>query len=132
MWLAGVSGPASALPARHIPYLTARAPTLARQLAARSARGDAQGGSDAKSVWLSTTSQAALTAALEAGVDTVVFEEGQAALAEEWQQLGRFQAVTCTADGRLVGVDGEQVGGASRLGVLAGNPAVLRAFMMRL
>ncbi len=54
--------------------------------------------------------QDALTAGLEAGISTVVFGEGQAALAQEWQQLGRFEAVTRTADGRLLGAAGEQVG----------------------
>jgi 3-dehydroquinate synthase class II len=78
-------------------------------------------GGGKKLVWLSTASQAALTAALEAGVDTVVFEEEQAALAEEWQRLGRFQAVTRTADGRLVDGEGEQVQahGHAWAGVLA-------------
>lgn len=61
-------------------------------------------------------SQDALTAGLEAGVSTVVFEESQAPLAQEWQQLGRFEAVTRTADGRLLGADGKQVGASGWLG----------------
>lgn len=61
--------------------------------------------------------QDALTAGLEAGVSTVVFAEGQAALAREWQQLGRFEALTRAADGRLLGADGMQVGG--RAGALS-------------
>ena len=63
--------------------------------------------------------QDALTAGLEAGVSTIVFAEGQAALAREWQQLGRFDAVTRTADGRLLGADGTQVSrfGGAALGV---------------
>lgn len=40
----------------------------------------------------------------------MVFNEQQAPLAKEWQQLGRFQAVTRTADGRLLDAAGTQVG----------------------
>ena len=54
--------------------------------------------------------QDALTSALEAGVGTVVFDESQASLAQEWQQLGRFEAITRTADGRLLDAGGAQVG----------------------
>lgn len=45
-------------------------------------------------------------------MSTVVFNEGQDALAQEWQQLGRFEALTRTTDGRLLGPDGKQVGGS--------------------
>lgn len=62
-------------------------------------------------------------AALEAGVSTMVFEEGQAALAKEWQQLGRFEAITRTSDGRLLDAAGSQVG---RVRLLA-SPDDLRA-----
>lgn len=69
-----------------------------------------QAGRPAQVVWLSTTSQDAFTAALESGVNSLVFGEGQAALAREWQALGRFEAITRTADGRLLDAAGTQVG----------------------
>ena len=53
--------------------------------------------------------QDVLTSALEAGVGTVVFDESQGTLAQEWQQLGRFEAITRTADGRLLDAGGAQV-----------------------
>ncbi|PRW34003.1 3-dehydroquinate synthase-like protein isoform X1 isoform A [Chlorella sorokiniana] len=97
---------------------------LARVVAAAAQAGGG-GGTAArpKLLWLSTSSQDALTAGLEAGVNTVVFNESQTALAQEWQQLGRFEALTRTADGRLLGADGKQVG---RVRLLA-SPEDLRA-----
>jgi hypothetical protein len=61
-------------------------------------------------VWLSTSSQDVLTAALEAGISTVLFEDSQAGLASEWQQLGRFDAVRLDAAGRLLADGGIEVG----------------------
>lgn len=76
-----------------------------------------------KFVWLSTTSQDTLTAALEAGIRTVVFDVSSAAQAAEWQQLGRFDAITRGSDGRLRDASGAQVG---RVRTLA-SPEDLRA-----
>lgn len=76
--------------------------------AAAGGGGAARSSSDDKLLWLSTRSQDALTAGLEAGVSTVVFTEQQAPLAKEWQQLGRFEALT-QKDGLLVDAAGQQV-----------------------
>ena len=119
---------ACAAPARR-QMSAARAGSGQRERAAAGGGRRAAGGaaapapSAAKLLWLSTQSQDALTAALEAGVSTVVFSEEQAALAAEWQQLGRFDALTRSADGRLLDAVGTQVG---RVRLLAG-PDDLRA-----
>lgn len=49
--------------------------------------------------------QAAFTAALEAGAQTFVFDETQAAAREGWQSLGNFRALTVQSDGALVDGD---------------------------
>ena len=84
-----------------------------------------------KTLWLQTGSQAALTAALESGVTTVVFDStpAQAQLAAEWQQLGRFDALVRTPDDRLLLLrpgGGGGRGGGSAVGVEAGGEQVGR------
>jgi hypothetical protein len=113
-----------------------RAPAIVNQLAkgpcrstAAAAIGSGSGATNAsrrngKLVWLSTTSQDALTAGLEAGLDTVVFDESQAAVSNEWQQLGRFTAITRAADGRLLDAASGAVVGHVRL---LSSPEDLRA-----
>ncbi|KAL4858177.1 3-dehydroquinate synthase [Chlorella vulgaris] len=113
-----------------------RAPAIANQQAkgpcrstAAAAIGSGSGATHAsrrngKLVWLSTTSQDALTAGLEAGLDTVVFDESQAAVSNEWQQLGRFTAITRAADGRLLDAASGAVVGHVRL---LSSPEDLRA-----
>ena len=46
--------------------------------------------------------QEVLTAALEAGLSTMVFDTNSAGLAEQWSQIGRFQAVSISESGDIL------------------------------
>ncbi|KAL4436765.1 hypothetical protein ABPG75_003904 [Micractinium tetrahymenae] len=63
-----------------------------------------------------TVPQDALTAGLEAGFGTVVLDAAAAQRGQEWQQLGRFEALTRTADGALLDAAGKAVGRVRLLG----------------
>lgn len=45
--------------------------------------------------------QDVLTAALEAGLSTVVFSTASVGLVEEWSQIGRFTALTVSVEGEI-------------------------------
>lgn len=45
--------------------------------------------------------QGVLTAALEAGLSTLMFDTESADLAEEWSQIGRFTALTVSESGEI-------------------------------
>lgn len=62
------------------------------------------------------TVQDALTAGLEAGFGTVVFDAAAAQRAADWQQLGRFEALTRAVDGSLLDAAGKAVGRVRLLG----------------
>ena len=46
--------------------------------------------------------QEVLTAALEAGLSTMVFDTNSAGLAEQWSQIGRFQAMEISECGDIL------------------------------
>ena len=46
--------------------------------------------------------QEVLTAALEAGLSTLVFDTRSAGLAEQWSQIGRFTAVKISENGDIL------------------------------
>ncbi len=49
-----------------------------------------------------TSPQDVLTAALEAGLSTMVFDTKSADLAEQWSQIGRFQALRFSENGDIL------------------------------
>ncbi|CAL5222991.1 g5435 [Coccomyxa viridis] len=61
-----------------------------------------QESSHAKVIWVQTESKDVLTAALEAGLSTMVFDTKSADLAEQWSQIGRFQAMNISEDGAIL------------------------------
>jgi hypothetical protein len=60
-------------------------------------------------LWL-YTSQAVLTAAVEAGCSRALFKDETLHLAQAWQQLATFQALTLQQDGSILDQQEEKVG----------------------
>ncbi|CAD7694954.1 unnamed protein product [Ostreobium quekettii] len=88
--------------AHHIPLAGTRA-GVARKPAV------VQASNSHKQVWIQTSREEVLTAAVESGFDTLLFPEGSANLGKEWQQLANFQPLhqqgtsICKEDGDVVG-----------------------------
>lgn len=62
-----------------------------------------------KLVWVQTSNKAVFTAACEAGLSTFVFDPDSRRLADEWQELARFEALEINAAGRISGENDAQV-----------------------
>jgi 3-dehydroquinate synthase class II len=63
-----------------------------------------------KIVWVCTREKEVLTAALENGFSTLLVDEVNRPVSDEWSALGRFDAVVAHPDGRLVNASGAEVG----------------------
>lgn len=55
-----------------------------------------------KTLWVAPASEAAAGAALEAGVDTLLFDEADAASAAAWARLGRFRTLIVKREGGVI------------------------------
>ncbi|KAK9805736.1 hypothetical protein WJX73_003580 [Symbiochloris irregularis] len=81
-------------------------PSLSRQLLKPRARrccvrSFCQSPVVAKPFWVQTEQKGVLTAALEAGVDTFIFDSSVGKTAQAWQALARFRSLSLSADGVL-------------------------------
>ncbi|GBF91713.1 hypothetical protein Rsub_04017 [Raphidocelis subcapitata] len=97
---AAAAGRARAAPPAGRPSPTGRG---ARALRARAAPAGAP------ELWIETTNQAVLTAAVESGHGTVLFgPHSDAELAERWQRLAFFTALRVGGDGGITDAAGNQ------------------------
>eukprot|EP00193_Tetraselmis_chui_P017821 CAMPEP_0177771888 /NCGR_PEP_ID=MMETSP0491_2-20121128/11883_1 /TAXON_ID=63592 /ORGANISM="Tetraselmis chuii, Strain PLY429" /LENGTH=389 /DNA_ID=CAMNT_0019289569 /DNA_START=1233 /DNA_END=2399 /DNA_ORIENTATION=+ len=95
-------------------YLRLRKSPASSRICAKGATQDKaakRGVCGAKTVWVKTKSKEVVTTALEAGLDTFLFDQGAGdSLIKAWGELGRFTAVQRSKDGKLVSDDGAHVG----------------------